>query len=119
MELSTGAVGFYRYALDLVGKKAESPQDDYLSDLARAHQKDGQVTMHEIGATAFNLLFAGHETTSSAAANMFKAVLADRKLWQAICSLNQTRIPRRSLLPKYGRVDVKPGSRRWKIRLSC
>src|SRR5215212_7209437 len=56
VELSTGAVGFYRYALDLVRKKAESPQDDYLSDLARAHQKDGQVTVHEIGATAFNLL---------------------------------------------------------------
>lgn len=89
VELSTGAVGFYRYALDLVRKKAESPQDDYLSDLVRAHQKDGPVTMHEIGATAFNLLFAGHETTSSAAANMFKAVLANRKLWQAICAGEQ------------------------------
>ena len=89
VELSTGAVAFYRYALDLVRKKADSPQDDYISDLVRAHQKDDRVTMHEIGATAFNLLFAGHETTSSAAANMFKAVLADRKLWQAICAGEQ------------------------------
>ncbi len=90
VELSTGAVAYYRYAHDLVRKKAEAPQDDYISDLLRARNgDDSQATMHEIGATAFNLLFAGHETTSSAAANMFKAVLADRELWQAICAGEQ------------------------------
>jgi cytochrome P450 len=86
VELSTGAVAYYRYALDLVQRKAQALQDDYLSDLLRARNgDDSKATMHEIGTTAFNLLFAGHETTSSAAANMFKAVLPDRKLWEAIC----------------------------------
>lgn len=93
VDLSTGAVAYYRYALDLVRKKADALQDDYISDLLRAHNAnedaDSEVTMHEIGATAFNLLFAGHETTSSATANMFKAVLADRKLWKAICAGEQ------------------------------
>lgn len=90
VELSTGAVAYYRYALALVQRKAEALQDDYLSDLLRARNgDDSKATMHEIGTTAFNLLFAGHETTSSAAANMFKAVLPDRKLWQAICQGEQ------------------------------
>jgi cytochrome P450 len=94
VELSSGAVAYYRYALDLVGKKAEALQDDYISDLLRERAgDDSKMTMHEIGATAFNLLFAGHETTSSAAANMFKAVLADRKLWQAICAGEQPLAP--------------------------
>lgn len=94
VELSTGAVAYYNYALDLVRRKAESLQDDYISDLLRARNgDDSEMTMHEIGATAFNLLFAGHETTSSAAANMFKAVLADRKLWQAICAGEQPLAP--------------------------
>ena len=94
VDLSTGTVAYYRYAHDLVRKKAEALQDDYISDLLRARNgDDSQATMHEIGATAFNLLFAGHETTSSAAANMFKAVLADRKLWQAICEGEQPLAP--------------------------
>lgn len=88
--LSSGAVAYYRYAHDLVRRKAEALQDDYIGDLLRARNgDDAQATMHEIGATAFNLLFAGHETTSSAAANLFKAVLADRRLWQAICAGEQ------------------------------
>ncbi|TGN95687.1 cytochrome P450 [Burkholderia sp. USMB20] len=90
VELSNGAVAYYRYAHDLVQRKALAPQDDYLSDLLRARDGDDhKATMHEIGAIAFNLLFAGHETTSSAAINMFKAVLEDRKLWQAICQGKQ------------------------------
>jgi cytochrome P450 len=92
--LSTGAVAYYRYAHDLVQRKVQDPQDDYLSELVRQRNgDDAQATLHEIGAIAFNLLFAGHETTSSAAANLFKAVLPDRKLWSAICSGEQPLAP--------------------------
>ena len=84
--LSTGAVEYYQYAKALVHKKYENPADDYLSDLIRLRASDdAQATMHEIAAVAFNLLFAGHETTSSAAANMFKALLPDRALWSKVC----------------------------------
>lgn len=86
IQLAGESVDYYRYAIDLVRHKAEHPVDDYLSDLVRARDGDDRkVTLHEIGATAFNLLFAGHETTSSAAANLFKAVLPRRELWDAIC----------------------------------
>jgi cytochrome P450 len=84
--LSAGAVEYYRYAQALVQQKFENPTDDYLSDLIRLRNgDDAQATLHEIGAVAFNLLFAGHETTSSAAANMFKALLPDRGLWDKVC----------------------------------
>lgn len=84
--LSTGAVEYYRYAHALVQQKFENPTDDYLSDLIRQRGgDDAQATLHDIAAVAFNLLFAGHETTSSAAANMFKALLPDRALWDKVC----------------------------------
>jgi cytochrome P450 len=85
VQLSTGAVEFYRYAHALVQHKVEQSGDDYISELIRLRAgDDAQASLHEIGAIAFNLLFAGHETTSSAAANLFKAVLPRRELWAAI-----------------------------------
>jgi cytochrome P450 len=94
VQLAGEAVEYYRYAMQLVQAKADAPQDDYLSDLVRLRDgDDGKATLHEIGAIAFNLLFAGHETTSSAAANLFKAVLPRRALWEAICAGTQALAP--------------------------
>jgi len=94
IQLAGEAVEYYRYAIDLVQRKAQAPLDDYLSDLVRLRDgDDGKATLHEIGAIAFNLLFAGHETTSSAAANLFKAVLPRRDLWDAICRGTQPLAP--------------------------
>lgn len=91
--LTKGAIDYYRYAHALVVQKLSQPGDDYISDLIRLRDgDDGKATLHEIGATCFNLLFAGHETTSSAAGNMFKAVLSDRELWRGIVAGEQ-RIP--------------------------
>lgn len=90
VQLAAEAVEYYHYAMDLVQRKAAGPTDDYLSDLVRARGgDDSKATLHEIGAIAFNLLFAGHETTSSASANLFKAILPRRDLWEAICSGEQ------------------------------
>ena len=90
IQLAQEAVEYYRYATRLVQRKAQAPLDDYLSDLVRLRDgDDSRATLHEIGAIAFNLLFAGHETTSSAAANLFKAVLPRRDLWDAICHRSQ------------------------------
>lgn len=91
--LTKGAIDYYHYAHALVRRKLKDPGDDYISDLIRLRDgDDGKATLHEIGAHAFNLLFAGHETTSSAAANMFKAVLSDRELWRGIAAGEQ-RLP--------------------------
>lgn len=88
--LSQGAVDYYHYAHELVQLKLRQPGDDYLSDLLRLRDgDDAKASLHEIGATCFNLLFAGHETTSSAAANLFKAILPDRALWAELVSGRQ------------------------------
>lgn len=94
VRLAAEAVEYYHYAMELVQRKAQAPTDDYLSDLVRLRNgDDGQATLHEIGAIAFNLLFAGHETTSSASANLFKAILPRRELWDAICRGEQAIAP--------------------------
>ncbi|HEY2256471.1 MAG TPA: hypothetical protein VGI11_12615, partial [Variovorax sp.] len=40
VQLAGEAVEYYRYAIDLVRRKAEAPQDDYLSDLVRLRDGD-------------------------------------------------------------------------------
>jgi cytochrome P450 len=88
--LTKGAIDYYHYAHALVQEKLKNPADDYISDLIRLRDgDDAKATLHEIGTTCFNLLFAGHETTSSAAANMFKAVLSDPELLTSIRSGEQ------------------------------
>lgn len=92
--LAQGAIEFYRYAMELVQSKLDQPGDDYVSDLLRLRAGDDEkATLHEIGALVFNLLFAGHETTSSAAANLFKVLLADRALWARVASGEQPLAP--------------------------
>ncbi|MDO8277215.1 MAG: cytochrome P450 [Burkholderiaceae bacterium] len=86
MRLSRGAVEYYQYASDLVQSKFENPGQDYLSDLIRLRAgDDANASLHEITVHLFNLLFAGHETTASAAANMFLALLEHPDKWEAVC----------------------------------
>jgi len=86
IRLAKGAVDYYRYAATLVQKKAENPTDDYLSDLIRLRNNDdGVMSLMEITGTAFNLLFAGHETTSSASSSLFLSLLRNRDIWDAVC----------------------------------
>jgi cytochrome P450 len=85
IRLSAGAIDYFQYSTALVDRKVAEPGDDYISDLVRARNgDDGVMSLHEISGIAFNLLFAGHETTSSGSVNMFSAVLRRRELWDAI-----------------------------------
>ena len=85
VRLAAGAVDYYHYAQELVRRKASEPADDYTSDLIRLRDgDDSKATLHEITVQIFNLLFAGHETTSSAAVNMFLALLRHPESWQAV-----------------------------------
>ena len=81
--LTQGALDFFRYTTKLVHARMQAPQDDYPSQLLR--QRDGddaKASIREIIAVTFNLLFAGHETTSSASANILSAILSRRGLWE-------------------------------------
>jgi cytochrome P450 len=85
IRLTRGAVEFFRYTSRLVHDRMANPRDDYPSDLLR--QRDGddeKATIRDIIAVTFNLLFAGHETTSSAAANTLHAVLSRKPTWDRI-----------------------------------
>lgn len=94
MRLSSGAIDYFNYAKALVEKKLVEPGDDYITDLLRARAgDDAKMSLHEISGIAFNLLFAGHETTSSAAVNLFANVLPRRDLWARICSGEQAAAP--------------------------
>lgn len=83
--LTQGALDFFRYTTRLVHARMERLQDDYPSQLLR--QRDGDDTkasIRDIIAVTFNLLFAGHETTSSASANILSAILSQRGLWEGV-----------------------------------
>lgn len=85
IRLTEGAVGFFRYAQDLVNQRLAEPRDDFPSALIR--QRDGddsKATIRDIVGATFNLLFAGHETASSASANILSAILARPALWDRI-----------------------------------
>lgn len=83
--LTQGALDFFRYTAKLVHARTEKLEDDYPSQLLR--QRDGddsKATIRDIIAVTFNLLFAGHETTSSASANILSAILSQRTLWDGV-----------------------------------
>ncbi len=87
VRLARGAAEFYQYSLALVEDKLRHPTDDYTSDLIRLRDgDDAKASLNEIAGHVFNLLFAGHETTSSAAANTFLALLQNREQWQRLCA---------------------------------
>jgi cytochrome P450 len=90
IRLSAGTIDYFNYSRELVQRKLEAPGDDYISDLIRSRAGDDEkMSLHEITGMAFNLLFAGHETTSSAAVNLFANVLQRRDLWDRICRREQ------------------------------
>jgi cytochrome P450 len=85
IRLTEGALAFFRYTSRLVKDRLATPQDDYPSALIRARDgDDSRATIRDIIAVTFNLLFAGHETTSSASANILQAVLERPDIWKAI-----------------------------------
>src|SRR3546814_5686537 len=83
--LTQGALDFFRYTTKLVHARMEKLEDDYPSQLLR--QRDGddsRATIRDIIAVTFNLLFAGHETTSIASANILSSILSQRALWAGV-----------------------------------
>jgi cytochrome P450 len=83
--LTQGALDFFRYTTKLVHARMEQLEEDYPSQLLRQRGgDDAKASIRDIIAVTFNLLFAGHETTSSASANILSAILSRRELWQGL-----------------------------------
>jgi cytochrome P450 len=86
VRLARGMAAFWRYAEALVASRAEHPRDDFTSDLLRARDGDLPALSHqEVTQIVYELLFAGHETTTGMIGNALRQLLTHRHAWEEIC----------------------------------
>src|SRR6516164_2693498 len=86
VRLARGMAAFWRYAEALVASRAEQPRDDFTSDLLLARDGDLPALNHqEVTQIVYELLFAGHETTTGLIGNAMRRLLTERHAWQEIC----------------------------------
>jgi cytochrome P450 len=86
VRLAQGMAAFWRYAEALVASRAERPRDDFTSDLLLA--RDGRLpalSHQEVTQIVYELLFAGHETTTGMIGNALRQLLSHRHAWEEIC----------------------------------
>jgi cytochrome P450 len=74
-ELRTAAAQMESYLIASVAEKRRRPHEDLLSQLVHARDGADALTERELVATAFLLLFAGHETTVNLIASGMLALL--------------------------------------------
>jgi cytochrome P450 len=85
VQLARGMAAFWRYAEALVASRAGKPQDDFTSDLLLARDGDLPALNHqEVTQIVYELLFAGHETTTGMIANALRQLLTHRRAWEEI-----------------------------------
>ena len=86
IRLAHGMAAFWRYAEELVARRAEDPRDDFTSDLLLARDSDmPALNPQEVTTIVYGLLMAGHETTTSLLGNAFRRLLTDLDTWEEIC----------------------------------
>jgi cytochrome P450 len=84
--LADGMAAFWRYAESLVASRAGRPRDDFTSDLIRARDGDlPALSHHEVTQIVYELLTAGHETTTGLISNAMRQLLTWRRAWEEIC----------------------------------
>ena len=78
-------VPFWRYTVDLVGKKLHHPGDDLTSDLIRMRGgDDSKLSLNEIASCMITLLVAGHETTTAQINNTLLHCLGEGAHWRQL-----------------------------------
>ena len=86
IRLVQGMAAFWRYAEALVASRAKQPRDDFTSDLLLARDSDVAALNHrEVTQIVYELLFAGHETTTGLIGNALRRLLTERPSWAEIC----------------------------------
>jgi cytochrome P450 len=86
IRLVQGMAAFWRYAETLVASRAAHPRDDFTSDLLLARDGDLPALSHqEVTQIVYELLFAGHETTTGLIGNAARRLLTERHAWEEIC----------------------------------
>ncbi len=85
---------YWNYCKAHVGRLLEKPGDDFMSDVIRVHQEDPELIDETyLYNTMLNFLFAGHETTTGASGNGFRALLENRDAWAQLCADPPSLIP--------------------------
>jgi cytochrome P450 len=86
VRLARGMAAFWRYAERLVASRAERPLDDFTSDLLLARAGDlAALSRQEVTQIVYELLFAGHETTTGLIGNALRQLLTQRPAWEEVC----------------------------------
>ncbi len=86
-DLVDGVGEYWAYCREHVGRLRENPGDDLVSEVIRAQREDPELFDEGYAYNlTFNLLFAGHETTTNALANGIRALLENPEQWRAICA---------------------------------
>lgn len=78
---------YWQYCVKHVNRLRENLGDDFMSDVIRAGIEDPElfddVYLYNV---MLNFLFAGHETTTNASGNGFRALLENRDAWEQLCA---------------------------------
>jgi cytochrome P450 len=77
--------GFMDYVAETVEKRRTAPRDDLLGALIAAEEEGDKLTKQELVVSFFNLLFSGHETTTTLLANGMLAFLQHPDQWKQLC----------------------------------
>ena len=86
----TGTLGeFWRYCKQHVDRLIENAGDDAVSTFIAGMRDAGgsqPLDRQYFTTVTFSIIFAGHETTTNAAAGAFRALLENRGQWEALCA---------------------------------
>jgi cytochrome P450 len=74
-EAVAASANIVRYLTELLARKRATPGEDLVTDLVRAADKDGALSEQEMLSTIFQLVVAGHDTTTSLIGNGTVALL--------------------------------------------
>jgi cytochrome P450 len=85
-EVAEGLTSFKEYVEETIERRRREPKDDLLGALINAQDVDGKLSQIELTTSFFNLLFSGHETTTTALANGMLAMLQHRDQWNLLCN---------------------------------
>ena len=85
-ERAAGLRGFMDYVALTIEKRRAAPRDDLLGALIAAEEEGDKLSSKELNVTFFNLLFSGHETTTTLLAMGMLAFLEHPDQWQLLCA---------------------------------
>jgi cytochrome P450 len=85
-ERKEGLKAFMRYVAETVERRRSAPRDDLLGALIAAEEEGDKLTTKELIVSFFNLLFSGHETTTTLLANGMLAFLDHPEQWGMVCA---------------------------------